>query len=52
MANVPLSIVLTHLVGVSGPVWGSLISSAAISVVPWIVGVRGVLVEAELGAAR
>jgi O-antigen/teichoic acid export membrane protein len=33
-ANLALSIVLTHRLGVSGPVWGSVISYSVISLVP------------------
>jgi O-antigen/teichoic acid export membrane protein len=41
--NLPLSLVLTHVTGVSGPAWGSLIATLAVAPVPAILSVRHVL---------
>lgn len=45
VANLPISLVLTHAVGISGPVWGSLIASAAFSAPVGVVAVRRTLHE-------
>jgi O-antigen/teichoic acid export membrane protein len=41
--NLPLSLILTHLVGISGPAWGSLIATLAVTLVPGYVSIRKVL---------
>jgi O-antigen/teichoic acid export membrane protein len=48
--NLPLSIVLTHVIGISGPVWGSLLASVAVTAIPGLVAVRHVLDELEVPA--
>jgi O-antigen/teichoic acid export membrane protein len=42
-ANVPLSILLTHSIGISGPVYGSLLASSALSGIPGVLIARGIL---------
>jgi hypothetical protein len=43
LLNLPLSIFLTHQIGVAGPIWGSILAHASVSVVPTIVIVRRIL---------
>lgn len=47
LLNLPLSIVLTHVIGISGPAWGSFLASIALTAVPGYIAVRHVLRELE-----
>jgi O-antigen/teichoic acid export membrane protein len=49
VVNFPVSLVLTHQLGVSGPAWGTLIASAACTFVPGVLVVRSILEHMDPG---
>jgi O-antigen/teichoic acid export membrane protein len=48
IANVPLSIVFTQMIGISGPMWGSLVATAGFAGIPALL----ILVRTRSSAAR